>query len=1076
MKSLIDSKNRLRFGTAALAFATCGVLTPAAAAQEECVIDEATGECADVLYEEVTITGSRIKRRGIDTVEPAIVLDSELIERRSFTNIADLLNETPAFGTPAASPRGTQGGFTVGQNFVNFLDLGSQRTLTLVNGRRFVSGNAPAANSISGGLQVDFNTLPIALVERIETVATAGAPTYGSDAIAGTVNVILKDDFEGLDIRAQYGTATGSSIGENLQVQAVFGGNFADDRGNLAISVEWFEQEGVFGLDRPFFAFNEPFISEVPNVRDVDGDGIPESIFQIFNANGTDGDFDVQIVNGNGIASPTPFLIPSRGVGVGAGDFSDGNFYQFNPSGNLVAFTPGRQIPGTSEFFAQGVEGGDNFFERVDQIQSPLERIVISGIGHYDVTEDIRFFSEFLFANTEAEELSNQGGFQTFAFGGADGAIEFSVDHPLLNQQARDIFTANGLDTFFLSRFNNDILGEAPNTTENFVWRYVAGLEGDFELAGRGFDWQVYFNQGQADVDTAELGITTERFLNAIDAVALTQADIDNTDLDALSVVRNGQTFIIGVDGAAQVGDAICRSVLNTANGTQAPRIGNGIQAESDPFVDGCVPLSLFGENTATPEAIDFVTSLRTTDSDIQQRTFSANLQGELFELPGGIISFGIGYENRKEIATFTPNQGTEIALDRNPAFAPNGGRFSTNEFYGELLVPILKDGQVPFINSFTFEPKFRNVDNSIAGNDITWSLGGAIKAFDMITFRGAYTESIRAPSLVELFTPEVQGFGFVNDPCDFRFVGEGPDPAIRRANCIADGITDPDNFTSNAVNASIIGTSAGNPNLTNETAKSYSLGITFEPKDLIPGLTIVADYVNLELEDRIQLLNQTTLARACYDDPTNFPSPSCDAITRDPTTRQIVTYRSGFANASLSEIQTVLGNVNYNTSVSNILGLFDDSLKDGEYGDVNFRINFTRRIQNDLAVGQEAPINDIGEFQLPKWAATYDINYRYDKLNVFWRIAWQSKAILDAADENANLFENEFGDLITNTGDRFIHNATISYEIFEGIRASATVNNVFNRRGNVVQRAYGDVGFAEVFGRSVNFRISASF
>ena len=150
-------------GTGVLIGASALAFTPQAYAQDN------SDDLDNVEIEEVTVTGSRIKRVGIDTFYPAISIGTAELEDGAFTNIADALNEIPSFGTPDASPFGAQNAFSVGQNFVDFLGLGSQRTLTLVNGRRFVSANTPSIFGESGGAQVDFNVIPVALVERIET-------------------------------------------------------------------------------------------------------------------------------------------------------------------------------------------------------------------------------------------------------------------------------------------------------------------------------------------------------------------------------------------------------------------------------------------------------------------------------------------------------------------------------------------------------------------------------------------------------------------------------------------------------------------------------------------------------------------------------------------------------------------------------------------------------------------------------------------------------------------------------------------------------------------------------------------
>jgi iron complex outermembrane receptor protein len=149
---------------------------------------------------EVVVTGSRIKRAGFETLQPAMVVGADAIADRAIVNVADALKDVPAFGVPGGSPVGGQSALAVGQNFVNFFGLGSQRTLTLVDGRRFVPANTPAVGTgISPGLQVDLNTIPAALIDRVETIAVGGAPVYGADAIAGTVNIIRKRNFEGFD-------------------------------------------------------------------------------------------------------------------------------------------------------------------------------------------------------------------------------------------------------------------------------------------------------------------------------------------------------------------------------------------------------------------------------------------------------------------------------------------------------------------------------------------------------------------------------------------------------------------------------------------------------------------------------------------------------------------------------------------------------------------------------------------------------------------------------------------------------------------------------------------------------------
>jgi outer membrane receptor protein involved in Fe transport len=157
-----------------------------------------TDDKKTVSLEEVVVTGSRISRAGFDTLQPATTIGKDLFDRNAFTNVADALAGLPSMVSSGTSLAESDAN-NVGQSFADLYGLGSQRTLTLVNGRRAVSANAPTAFGASGGLQVDLNSIPTALIDRVEVVSVGGAPIYGSDAIAGTINVILKDDFEGLE-------------------------------------------------------------------------------------------------------------------------------------------------------------------------------------------------------------------------------------------------------------------------------------------------------------------------------------------------------------------------------------------------------------------------------------------------------------------------------------------------------------------------------------------------------------------------------------------------------------------------------------------------------------------------------------------------------------------------------------------------------------------------------------------------------------------------------------------------------------------------------------------------------------
>lgn len=184
--------------------------TPTPKAALDDTTPDATAEEED---KAIVVTGSRIRRSSFDMLEPTVSIDSKYLENRNLTNIADALNELPGF-RGSVTPNGAQNGFGQGVNFINTFGLGSNRTLTLVNGRRVVSSNVTTIFGNNGGTQVDLNIFNPILIDRIDRVSIGGAPVYGSDAIAGTVNVITKTRFTGLEIRATTGV---TEYGDNFR-------------------------------------------------------------------------------------------------------------------------------------------------------------------------------------------------------------------------------------------------------------------------------------------------------------------------------------------------------------------------------------------------------------------------------------------------------------------------------------------------------------------------------------------------------------------------------------------------------------------------------------------------------------------------------------------------------------------------------------------------------------------------------------------------------------------------------------------------------------------------------------------
>ena len=1057
-----EFKRKLRLGTACTLLGALSVSGfNASIAQDAAADDE------EFAVEEVVVTGSRIKRTGFDTVNPATVVNSEFIELRGFGNVAQALNELPSFGIPGASENGGQNGNNIGQNFVNAFGLGSQRTLTLINGRRTVSQSAVTTGAIGtagSGLQVDLNTIPTALIDRVETIFTGGAPIYGSDAIAGTVNVILKDDFEGFNFDAEYGIS-GEGDAESYRFRALVGGNFADGRGNVVVSMEYAKQDGLLTERRPFFGNGSAFRGNPANTGPADG-----IVDQLFQEDGL-GVFQV-LEPGVPLAAGSTFHrlgTTNAGLLFSGGRDADGNGIGvpliFGLNGGLVdAAVANIGTVTDSIFFTQDSNPINNPYvlatNEANTLVAPLERYTFTQLSHYDLTENIRWFSEAAYSRTESVDNLSQPSWSTTFFGpGQGGLLQLNIrDNPYITDEIRDILILN--DTFdpndpsdqFLniSRTNTDI--QLGNESRRFQdsFRFVTGFEGDFEAFGRDWSWDLSYSYGESNATLQNDNINGLRYALAIDAI-----EDPTTGRPACRATVEGRDFQPG--------------------GVRRP--GN------DEDAINCLPINIIGYNQFGDDVRDYLIQTNFTSLEIQQSVIEGSIAGDLIDLPAGPVGFAVGVTHRRERGRFDVDQGQTIGIDPTTPLVDVAGGFDTDEVYAEMAIPVIADGEGlgpigAVITDFDIDGAVRLVDNSVAGSDYTWTIGGRLKLNipeigDALTLRGGYTEAIRSPAIVELFSPVAQNNQFAQDPCEVRFIDGGNNPAVRRANCEAQfaqfqaaGNINPgvalDTYVSIITNASQPGFTGGNPNLTNELSTSYTLGFVFEP-DFVPGLTISSDYTNIEVTDVIQSLTATQVAAACYDS-NNFPNePSCSQFVRQAGTFQFTLPSTGQVNAARRRLEAIITDASYTFDMADISESLD--------GTMNLTANYFWLLSSDLQVGSgdlDVLDRENGHFR-HRWQV--NASYQLDRFSAL--VQWRHVS--------GGLYSNEDSDEFRDTPrfkDFNTYNATLRYQINDTISARIVVNNLFDNLGNRTrQAATGNaLNIDDPVGRRFLFGINASF
>jgi outer membrane receptor protein involved in Fe transport len=1095
------NKNKLAKSISlAIAFGATALTATHTMAQED---DAAVDETAQVeQVERITVTGSRIRRAEFEQNTPVFTFDADTISVKGFTNVADALNASPLF-SGSQTPTGAQDSNNAGQNQVNLFDLGTQRTLTLVNGKRFVSSQSAAY----GGSQVDLNSIPVSLIERIETVPLTGAATYGADAIAGTVNVILKENYEGFEFTGQYGNNEAGNA-KSKQFSILAGANTADGRGNVTFGVEFTEESGLLECDQDFLCNGNwdldrtqtDFVDMNRDGQrdDVNGDGvIDDDDKQSFRLPYQD--VELALFAPYGAISPAGSnFLPAFGLGK----LPDGNLYNFTKDGQVQTCEPGGAQPG----YSIGALGGDNtcttdFFDSVSQIISPVKRLNMYAAFNYELENEMMFKSDFTYANTKASELVNQGGFQTGFFGGTSADIQVPMSNPFLSDQARQTLVAAGIPEdgdFSIHRFNNDLLRNGANSNETHVWRLSSSLSGEFTLGGNDFYWDVSAVHGQSDVLVQSSGIVDGRFLNAMDArkiddAMLEQIRLQNPDdpSDDLADLDAAMLQLIGSNGGDtanfQRGDTVCGAFADLASGTltgfNSRASGSGLTDEDIPFLDGCVPLNLFGSQ-ASDEALDFITGgSQMASASNSQTVYSANVGGSIYELPAGFLDVVIGTERRIEKGNYMPSVGLRVPLTRSSISRPVIGGFDTEEYYAEFSAPIISENMdIPFVQSFEISGAYRyqefntdapkgfadkTTDADVFQASLKW------KVYDDLALRGTVSSAFRNPSINELFQPQSQSFISGDDPCDNRSVGLGVNPAVRKANCESLGI-DTATFVSDIQTGTINnGIISGNADLKPETNKSYSYGLIFTP-NFVEGLEIAVDYYNLEIEDYIDDVTFTTNAATCFDS-NNFPNESaCSTFIRD-NENQVIEVTQGPANVALSTFESVTLRAAYQFELDGMGAISIDA--------------FTQHnISNEFQATPDSEVEeDVGDYADPDWIGTVDTTWTMGDFLVSHRLRWQSSVKIDSLEQVVygnkgfeQLEDGTWAGSFTNETDaRYLHDLTARYSIDENTTVQVVINNLLDRKpdgAGIVAAAAGHYGLDERLGRRFSLRFNTKF
>jgi iron complex outermembrane recepter protein len=975
---------------------------------------------------EVVVTGSRIHRDKSDTTtdSPLTVMSAETLTDRGYTQVGDALNQlttnAPQF---AITPHdGTSSGS--GQDFPNLFNLGAGRTLSLVNGRRFISSGVatpPSTGVVNlGDNVVDTNMIPTGLLDRVEVVEGGGSVVYGSDAIAGVVNYILKDHFTGAEFDAQSGITEHGDYPQN-RLRATLGSNFLDDRANIAINLEWSKTDALLQSSR-----SDPALGYVtdadPRYNGPNNAGIyptyplTNATFWEFNNNGVlfalPPGAPYQAAFGGG------FFITQNGI-----HFPGGAPTQFNSKGTgLIPFNPGTFPPGTgpNEAFVDPpfAGGGDGYqYQNLGALYSGVERWNATSIGHIDLTDNIKASMELFYGHTTGvDPLASQASFTVLnTASSGSGPIPVYASNPYLPGSARNTI-ANYLNTTFGGGLGYAWLGGAPipglinlskmwpgllpstaATTKTDTLRGLFALDGKFKVSDQEYDWGVSLSRGYTQNANQSYNVVVNKFNNAINAQQ---------------------------NAAGQI---VC--------GINNPTV-------TDP---ACVPLNPFGNQPVSAAAQNYVSGLFGLTQYEKEDDVLANIGGPIVNLPGGPIKFNAAYEHRSDEANYDPLEDTALGL--GPAGSPTlqtSGEYHTNELSAELLVPLVgKDFTLPAVQELELNGAFRYVDNSIAGTANLWDSGLRWTVVPGFSLRASHGTNFRAPSLNDLFSPANTALGAVlEDPCDTRYINTGVNPAARLANCEAlfaahpsyngghglAGYIDP---ATNFSTADI--TTTGNRGLANEISHTWTYGFVLQPA-FLPGFSLVLDRIDIRLTNAItQYLPENYLA-SCYD-TTPQPKAYCDTFTRD-SNGDITAATSSFVNAGELDYKGETMNAHYRFAVGGVHSF-----------DLNLEV--THNEEDSLTVnGIVTPY--AGTAVDPRWVSRFDAAYTLHALRLTYSLYYLPRTLALAGDTLEN---TPYPYLASNAQ----HSLSAQYQ-WDHLTLRAGIVNLTNAEPSYPSISYGDI------------------
>ena len=678
----------------------------------------AQAQGGDQAVEQVVVSASRVTIAGYTAPTPVTVVSADMILRDAKIDLGSSIRELPSVGASDAPENGSHAG-NAGQgdaaiSDINLRNIGVLRTLVLFDGQRIVS-----SNPLGGG--VDLSTIPSTLVSRIDVVTGGASATWGSDAVAGVVNLVLNKNFTGLKGSVNYGN-TATDTHRAYKLDASYGIDFGGGRAHFIISGNYtMSPDSTFISDHSYW----------------------NPITLIKNPNGTTPTYVHQGNIGNAQYTQGGLIVASS---AGAGTVGVGGVTALAAANALrgIQFTGPNAQPTPFFFGTLPISNGQCFScsgtSFTDNAQYALTSVAyhnttLFSYGSYKINDTLKASVQLNYGQNFEENLAAT----------RKSAVTVKSDNAFLPASIQARMVSGGINNITLDTNNTNNLnphkfnildlansvGVVYNQNVRQLMRGVVTLEGTL---GNDWGWNAYIQHSQIREHQHNPNNTlTANYNNAVDAVTITSANVAASGLP--------------------IGSIQCRSTI------AAP-------------TNGCQPLNIFGQGVVSEAALNYVQpgrggNLAVMDQShyhLQQEVVAASMQGTLpWELPAGkvAVAFGAEYRLEQQRNFDDPLHFGAAAGWGSGNYNSFGGQYNVQEGFVEVDAPILKNN---IVESLDVQLAGRITSYSTSGMVETWKLGMTSQLTEDFKLRAVWSEDIRAPIISELFAPAQLNRGTATD------------------------------------------------------------------------------------------------------------------------------------------------------------------------------------------------------------------------------------------------------------------------------------------------------------------------